>query len=367
MNSFITINNGRTDASPLLQQLLNRGGTIEIPQGEYRITTPLQIPSDTTIIAHPQAHFILCGDTPRAAHHYLLTNSGSRNITITGGIWDGNNQGPSNAKGDIFDLTRYSGCVLNFCGVENLTLRGLTVTNSVTYFVRMAKIDGFTIEDIAFVSDKIAHNQDGLHFNGWCRNGIVRRITALSLGQTNDDLIALNADDSMERVENVGMVRGDIENILFEDLYAQDCHTIIRLLSVDHAIRNITIRRVYAGFRCYAINADGARYCRTPLFKENDWPAGVGCIENVRIEDMTCRPTSGKYPALMWESQGKNVCLKNFRLLKEDFPQVNALEAKNIVSTVITADGIDHPLTEKSQQLALDDFTDLTISVADKK
>lgn len=132
----------------------------------------------------------------------------TRTIAIFGGVWDGNNTAANNAKPDLFDKNGYSGAVLNFSGVEQLKLSGLAVANSVTYNIRMTRIENFSIEDIDFVSDAFGQNQDGLHFGGEIRNGRVKNIRALSNGQTNDDLIALNADDSVERVENLDLVRG---------------------------------------------------------------------------------------------------------------------------------------------------------------
>ena len=222
---FSDINALQKDAAPFLNELLSQGGHVEIPQGEYRVGSTLLVPSGTTLIAHPQAHFFLLPERRLRAHEYLLTNQnhrvgGDHDITIEGGIWDGVNTCPFNQKGDIFDLSGYSGVVLNFFGVKGLNLRNFVIANSETYNIRMARIEDFTIENIAFVSDQLGKNQDGLHFNGYCSHGKVSNIRALSKGQTNDDLIALNADDSMERVENIGMVRGPITEIDFDDLYA---------------------------------------------------------------------------------------------------------------------------------------------------
>ena len=50
------------------------------------------------------------------------------------------------------------------------------------------------------------------------------------------------------------------------------------------------------GVRCYAINMDGARYCRTPLFKEEDKPEGIGCIENVKLNNFKAHFTSTERP-----------------------------------------------------------------------
>ena len=295
MKEFISCNQTELFAdtdSKTIQNAINtakeKGLPLYIPTGVYKVSEALKIPSDFNIVASMCAKIVLDGERKKHIGDFLLTNDdtekGNQNISITGGIWDGNNTGTGNKKPDIFDKNGYSGAVLNFCNVKGLHLSDMVVANSVTYNIRMAKIDGFTIENISFVSDNYGVNQDGLHFNGEVRHGKVKNIRALSYGQTNDDLIALNADDSMERVENFGMVRGDIEDIDFEDLFAENCHTVIRILSTTAVIRNIRIKNVYGGYRCFAVNADGARYCRTPLFKEEEFPKGCGKIENFVIE-----------------------------------------------------------------------------------
>ena len=128
--------------------------------------------------------------------------------------------------------------------------------------------------------------QDGLHFNGSCFNGLVENVTALD-DQTNDDLLAFNADDSVVRVENYDMVRGPITNVVCRHIRAASCHSPIRLLSVDAPIRDVTVEGLEVGCREYFVNLDGARYCRTPLFDERDRPDGVGRIERVTIRN--CR------------------------------------------------------------------------------
>lgn len=367
VSSFGAVGDGVHDDSAAFQQALDGAGEIRIPQGCYRIGKTLKIPSGTTVLAQPNARMVMDGSRRWGQGEFLLDNAdhhrGNRDIQIIGGIWDGNNRGEQMVKGDIADLTGYSGAVLNFCHVENLVLRDLTVANSLTYNIRMARLDGFSIENVAFLSDAPAHNQDGLHFNGEVRHGRVRNIRALSYGQTNDDLIALNADDSLERVENVGMVRGPIEDITFENLYAENCHTLIRLLSVYAPIRNITITNVYGGFRCYAVNADGARYCRTPLFQEAQEPAGIGCLENVCIDGLCCYYTGqdGRQPAILMESRGKNVQIRDFRMVRQGLGNP-AFQAGNLPATEITADGTRCILADKQQRLQLETFRNLELN-----
>ncbi len=361
---------GIQDDSSAFQAALDSGVyEIVIPQGYYRIGHTLHIHSNTKIHASMNARIVLDGTIPKKRGDFLLTNSdfcnGNINITIQGGIWDGNNTGAGNQKPHIFDKNGYSGTVLNFFNVQNMTLTDLIVANSVTYNIRMANIQNFKIENIGFLSDCFGKNQDGVHLNGKVKNGVIRNIRALSKGQTNDDLIAINADDSMERVENFGMVRGSIENLLIENLFAEDCHTIIRLLSVTAPIRNITIRNVYGGYRCYAINADAARYCATPLFDEQDFPDGAGHIENVKIENMCCFNTNvdNQNPAIGMETLCSSFEISNFRLIqKGNAPKPTyALCAKYIKNQIVIADQTKHPILSKQDICCVPDFQNLKI------
>lgn len=314
------VGDGANDDSSAIQAVLDGGHKeVFIPAGRYRITRTLRVDSFTSIVADPDARLIVCGETDHDADSFLLTNrdhvSGNASIHISGGIWDGNKQGRTNFKDpDLFNTKACTGTVLNFCNVRGLKLSNFIVANSVVYFVRMCMLEDFEIHDIGFQSDIIENNQDGLHFNGFVKNGLVENIRAITKGQTNDDLIALNADDAMYRLENTGMVCGPIENIVFRNLYAEDCHTAIRMLSFVSPIRNIRFENVVAGCRAFAINMDAARYCRTPLFKDEDFAEGVGCVENIEIDGLKVWwSTPGERKALIdCENRVKNFVIRNF-------------------------------------------------------
>ena len=106
-----TVRNGVSDASPVLQKCINiaadRKMPLHIPQGMYRICKTLLLPSDCSIIASDCAKIFLDGERKKQRGDYLLSNAdtenGNENISISGGIWDGNNQGKGNTKPDIFD------------------------------------------------------------------------------------------------------------------------------------------------------------------------------------------------------------------------------------------------------------------------
>ncbi len=369
------VGNGVNDDSSAIQAVLDGGHKdVFIPAGRYRITRTLQVDSFTSIVADPDATLFVCGETDHNADSFLLTNRdhsfGNASIHISGGIWDGNKQGRTNWKDpDLFNTSACTGTVLNFCNVRDLKLTDFIVTNSVVYFIRMCMLENFEIRNIGFQSEVIENNQDGLHFNGFVKNGVVENIRALTKGQTNDDLIALNADDSMQRLENTGMVCGPIENIVFRNLYAEDCHTAIRMLSFVSPIRNIRFENVVAGCRAFAINMDAARYCRTPLFKDKDFPEGVGCVEDIEIDGMTVWfSTPGKRKALIdCENRVKNFVIRTFvrDSNADQAPETATLVIDKTPGIRIKAKDGERTLLEKtssSKQITLQEaFSDLEL------
>lgn len=270
---------------------------VRIPKGVYIIGETLLVSSRTVIEADAEARLVVSGAWKKKEGDFLLTNAdhegGNEHITVRGGIWDGNAHAGHNIKpADIFAKGAWSGATLNFRNVKGLVLERMELANSVAYNIRMCLIDGFTIRSIRYSSVRRGWNQDGLHFNGYCRNGVVEDIRAVTKGQTNDDLLAFNADDSLVRCENVGMVCGPIENIRVRDVFAEDCHSAVRFLSVTSAVSNVHIENIRAGCRIYAVNADAARYCRTPLFNDADRPDGVGAVSNVTISGFVFHSTT---------------------------------------------------------------------------
>ncbi len=377
IKNFGAVGDGAADDSASIQKALSSGSSqVVIPAGRYRVTRTLLVPSGVHVDAAPDACLFMCGDTPKKRGDFLLTNSdhvnGNEDITITGGIWDGNNTGKFNTKADdLFDVNAYSGTVLNFFNVKRLRLEKMVIANSVIYNIRMCKLEDFVIRDIGFLSERPAFNQDGLHFGGFVRNGLVENIRALSKGQTNDDLLAFNADDSVVRLENLDLVCGPIENITVRNAYAEDCHTAIRMLSVTSPIRNIRIENLRAGCRCFAINLDAARYCRTPLFKDADCPDGVGIVEDILIDNLTVHSTATSAKALFCcESNLKNFRITNFhrdRSLETGDAKPTFL-ATNVNQLQIQAKDKEHTvlsgkLNDKKDILTLDmPFTELELN-----
>jgi hypothetical protein len=294
------------DDTRLLQAALdNTDCVISLPAGLYVVSQPLKVHSRTWVDADPDAVIRLADGAGRDAASFLLTNAdtenGNHDIVIEGGVWDGNNM--ANPRKREYHGRSYGGVAVNFVNVCGLTLRAMTIRNPESFSIRLGEVDDFLIEGIRFDQSAPRPNQDGIHVGGLCKRGIVRNLRVISASGTHDDMVALNADDDVERPFNVGLKCGDISDILVEDLESQDAYTFVRLLSHRHAISNIVIRGIRGGFRTNAINADRWRF-----------PAGHGNLWGISIENVIVRKTGPKPdPCVLIQSACTDVSLRGIR------------------------------------------------------
>ncbi len=203
------------DTMAILRALSGGQRTVVIPPGTYKISEALKVESNTTIQADPKAIIRLADHAGTNVGVFLLTNrdpaGGNTNITVEGGIWDGNNE--HNPRGRDGDTNGYTGAAINFIKVSHLTLRNLTVRNPEAFSIRLGEVEHFMVDDLRFDHSVIRLNQDGVHVGGFCRHGVIRKLRALTKRTTNDDMVAINADDATDRVINLGMKCGPIRDI----------------------------------------------------------------------------------------------------------------------------------------------------------
>ena len=306
----------RTIAQPFKPHWIAVTTWLSFPTGVYRIGRTLRIGSRTRLDVHPQAHLFLADHAGVDAGTFLLTNrnhdSGNQEIRVEGGIWDGNN--PGNPRGPDAPGS-YTGVLINFSNVDGLTLRGLTLRDPESYFIRLGKVSRFLIEDLVFQIRHLRPNQDGVHVSGHCRDGIVRHLRGDRPLTPNDDMVALLADDALQRAQNLGAYNGPIRNLRIEDLQADSCHSFIRLLSFQNPIEDVEINNVRGGCRCCAINMDACRDCAVKLFDEADYPHGVGRIERVRVQGMHVFKASDHthQPLLDFRTRVHDFVIEDFR------------------------------------------------------
>ena len=351
VSQFGATGDGIADDAACFQAAFDSGEPlIVVPPGTYRIGKPLVIGSDIEVRAHARAEIFLGDGACTKRGDFLLTNrnhgQGDRNITIRGGVWLGNNQ--HNAKGELYDSNGYSGALICFMNVQNLHLSDMTLMDPAAYFTRFCRLDGFRIENIRLGALHPRPNNDGIHLGGFCRNGIIRSVRAMTPGTPNDDMIALNADDCITRVENLDMACGPISNLLIQDVSAEECHSFVRLLSVRSEISDVLITDIAGGFRAMAVNMDAARYCRTPLVdpasQENT--TGVGMVRDVTVCGMRVFCT-GKQPGPAYfclESNMERFEVRDFVRASQQESRAGALlptiQLRNVRPSVLTYDGL---------------------------
>lgn len=328
--------------------------TVVIPKGVYDVTSTLRVGSHTTIKAHPEARLVLNGGVRRRAGDFLLSNAdekgGNEDIAIEGGVWDGNKEVGFNLKepeGRKYSPDAWSGVTLNFRKVKNLRLHDMTLANSVTFNARFCEVDGFDIRRIRIVSPVVKNNQDGLHFGGFTFNGVVDGVEAVTRGQTNDDLIALNADDSLTRHENRGTVNGPITNVVVRNVRAEDCHCLVRLLRAYNPIRDVTIEGCEAGCRYNAVNGDDARKWMAVGGEMGDadrLPDSTGALENVKVRNVRCWATARNgFPLVKIDGvlKGRGVEFDGFvRDMEKDVDPDRPLAADRRTLEIMGADGL---------------------------
>jgi hypothetical protein len=81
---------------------------------------------------------------------------------------------------------------------------------------------------------------DGIHLDGNCHYGVIRNLK----GTCYDDLVALNAHEGS---------CGPITNIEIDGIFAENCHSAVRLLRVAEPVEKIRISNVFGTYYQYCV------------------------------------------------------------------------------------------------------------------
>ena len=277
MSNFILYGDGIHDDTDAIQELID-SGTCEVllptPKKNYLISKPLIIPSNfklklprfaTIRLADNSNCFMLQNKVvqkPAARLKAELSEISKffwsycdrfspdpidvcQNFEIEGGIWDFNNQNqaPNPMQSCKFDESGYLGHVMLFYNVKNFRLSNMTIKDPANFAITLDTASYFCIENIRFdfnFGNPYAVNMDGVHLNGGCHYGVIRNLQ----GACYDDLVALNA------YEGSG---GDITNIEIDGIFAESCHSAVRLLTVNQKVEHISISNVFGTYYQYCI------------------------------------------------------------------------------------------------------------------
>ena len=317
---------GIHDDTATIQAMLDKCGTVRIPDGRYLITKPLIIHSNTHLILSSLATLRLAD----RANCSILDNDGlysdetNVNITIEGGIWDGNhmmqerqkipNEGrPGDENEDkICDKQTYISNIyvvfmVRLVHTQHLQVKNLTFKDPTSYAIHIADSRYFNVENITLDYDLLKPNMDGVHIQGPARFGKIRNI----FGNANDDHVALCANGTI-RSE---ITRGDIEDVDIDGVYCDNGYTGVRLLSRGDAIRNIHISNIHGEFRFYAVSFTHHYPIRDdkPILLENIHISDIYASKS-RAECAENHKSEVEESALIWFESGiicRNITVEN--------------------------------------------------------
>ncbi len=321
----ILYGNGIDDDFPAIQEMLDSGKsvvTLPAPEKHYVIGKTLKIHSDQELKTGRYTRIVLKDGANCAMLENADFDGGNKNVCVDGGIWDMNHNRqkpnpyhfPDPDTGEKFEdavkrlgfdkttsktLIRgcYTGMCFRFCTVKNLDFRNVTIVNPVIYGVQCAYTEDFSFENIVFEYNEGSPklwNMDGIHIEGGCKNGTFRNLK----GACHDDLLAFTTDDSLY---------GPISNMEVDGIFAERCHSAVRMLSAGTPLRNIHIRDVYGSFYVYCI-------CMTKYYEEKK---ERGNFDNIVIENVFAHSAEGtcdvtwKYPFI---EIGQNVNIGNLEI-----------------------------------------------------
>ena len=277
MPKYTLYGDGIHDDTPAIQELIDSGVCeVELPAPSvcYLISKPIIIPSSFKLKLPRFAHIKLMdgancfmlqnkftpkpakrlnedfGDVEKAFWWYCDEFSANKedichDFEIEGGIWDFNNmnQDPNPIQTRTFDERHYNGNCMVFYNVRNFKLSNMTLKDPSNFAITLDTASYFTVENITFdfnFGNPYALNMDGVHLNGNCHYGTIKNLK----GACYDDLIALNAHEGSG---------GDITNIVVDGIFAENCHSAVRFLTVRDKLQNIKIANVYGTFYQYCV------------------------------------------------------------------------------------------------------------------
>lgn len=277
------------DCTKFLQEQLDRGGTVTIPAGLYEISNTLYIGDCTRLVCEAGAVLRLAdgANCPILHNRIAQGKTYTESITVEGGVWDGNNVGQDRAaypaKNNAPD-SRW-GQLMVFTGVKDLTVRDLTIKDPNSFGIMLTDTERFTVRDCYFDCNDKTLNQDGVHVNGWAKDGLIANLK----GHTNDDFVALNADEGIfSGPEN------DIENVVIDGIWGGgNGWTGVRLLSREAKVKHITVRNVFGAYKFNAVS----------FTHWSNAPEDYGFFDDILLENLhvsSCRRSGTGHGGLIW-------------------------------------------------------------------
>lgn len=290
-------------------------------------------------------------DIPHDALNPIVYPQGfkrNKNITIRGGIWNGNglkqNRADNPAVGDQPDVVGtqrfpdgdtldFVGFMMKFADIDNFLMEDLTLKDGRTYLVAAGGLTTYIFRNIQMVRRYHIENGDGIHLHGHCYNGVFENIS----GQAGDDMIAVTTTEASRLSIRLGDVIGlKVRNIynygnVPGSSYANPQEVLdgvppmtkttrcLRLTYTDHIIDDVTVENV-RGYSGKFLSEVLMAYLHMTGFtgtngkigsvvvkgvKNNNGCSPISVGANTKIDHITLRDsyinweTTDEYPALV--------------------------------------------------------------------
>ena len=279
---------GGTDDTEVLQSLLDKAlewGRLKLVLDGAALVRGLKVHSNTTIECMNKGCGLYLAD---GANNAVLTNSNhsykernTKNVTLLGGTYNHNclhqehDVPVESAETNVIEGAQAKAprrwvLAMEFVGIENLTVRDVTVRDQRTFAFTVGNFKHVTIENTFFelINEIPMGNQDGFHFWGPGQFLTMRNIG----GKTEDDFMNIGPD------ERDGV--SSITDVYIDGVFVDHAWQAIRLLSKGTGLLDrVTIRNVtgtYSDFGFY-IN---------PWFIDKT----MGNFGNILFENIDLRP-----------------------------------------------------------------------------
>jgi hypothetical protein len=296
LDSNVTTGGG-TDDTALIQSILDRAsklGSLKLIVDGPILVAGLKVHSNTTIeCLGSGSGFFLADHSDQPIIRNAdpsLTERKNRNISFLGGTYNGN--GAKQAH-DVPGRGWMTG--FGLFGVEQVTFRDVTIKNATTFAVHMTNWERAVFENIDLdnhTKEPKRQHQCGVQVSGPGRSLSMRNIR----GETQDDFIALNADDGHSDWNQAGeFVRNDsfgpyasfgpITDVDIDGVQIDGAENAIRILSRQSRVDRVSIRNVQGSFSKYG------------FFLQPHWRSG-GDFGRITFENIDMRPLKPDYGPL---------------------------------------------------------------------
>ncbi|MBO4972642.1 MAG: hypothetical protein J6D45_07485 [Clostridia bacterium] len=348
-----------------IQELIDSGAcevSLPAPKKFYLISKPLELPSNFRLVLPRFAEIRLA----KGSNCLMLKNKTTKredhvprvglweqlrsyspdhpceNIEVRGGIWNFNNleQLPNPIQTKNFGDGDYCGFGFLFYNVKGLVISSLTLKDPVNFAATLDTVSYFTVEDIIFdfnYGNPLACNMDGIHIDGNCHFGHIRNLK----GACYDDLVALNADEG---------TNGPISHIDINGIYAEDCHSALRMLTVQNKVSHVHVSNVHGTYFQYCIGL--TKYFKGETKGEYDSITldNIYASKAKRLPVYNKKPTSYVYPLIYIEEDTriKNIKISDLHRREELIPiptvfigeesRIDSLILENITTENLTED-----------------------------